>query len=109
MRIDEFSRQELRESQATVNELTSQIQELDLLSDSGQFRDVESACSGRLSHVPSQPAVLPSPRGMPRSDQSLRLDTWNLLGTSGNVLDNPPAWNPDATFGDPRAAEHACS
>ena len=28
MLIDEFSRQELRESQATIHELTSQIQEL---------------------------------------------------------------------------------
>ena len=28
MRIDEFSRQELRESQATIQELTSKIEEL---------------------------------------------------------------------------------
>ena len=38
-----------------------------------------------------QPTVVPSPRGMPSRDQSLRPDTWNLLGTSGNVFDNPPA------------------
>ena len=58
MRIDEFSRQELKESQATINELTVPIQELqervNLMSDSRLFRDVESACSGRLSHVPSK-------------------------------------------------------
>ena len=87
LRIDEFSRQELRQSQATFNELTSQIQELqervNLMNDSREFQDVESACSGRLSTVPSQPAVVPSPRGMPSRDQSLRLDTWNLLGASG--------------------------
>ena len=53
---------------------------------------------------------------MPSRDQSLRPDTWNLLGTSGNVFENPPAridssstpkrgmlhpWNLNAAFGDP--------
>ena len=37
-------------------------------------------------HVPSQPAVVPSPRGMLSRDQSLRPDTWNLLGTSVTFL-----------------------
>ena len=95
MRIDEFSRQELRKSQATVYEFTSQIQELqdrvNIIYDSREFQDVESVCSGRLSHVPSQPAVVPSRRGMLSRDQSLRHDTLNLLGTSGNVFGNPPA------------------
>ena len=90
MRIEEFSRQELRESQATIHELTSQIQELqdrvNYLNDSREFQDVESVCSGKLSHVPSQSAVVSSLRGMLSRDQSLRLDTWNSLGTSGNVL-----------------------
>ena len=44
MRIDEFSMQELRESQATTHELTSQIQELqervNLMNDSREFQDV---------------------------------------------------------------------
>ena len=86
------------------------------MNDLGEFQDVESACSGRLSHVPSQPAVVPSHRGMPSRGQSLELDTWNLLGTSGIVFDNPLVpidsastpyrgmlhpWNPNATFGDP--------
>ena len=68
MRIDEFSRNELRESHATIQELTSQIQGLqermNCMSDSREFQDVESICSGKLSHVPSQPAVVPSPRSM---------------------------------------------
>ena len=89
MQIDEFSRQELRESQATFHELTSQTQELQdrvtLTSDSREFQDVESS-QWKIIHVPSQPAVVPSPRGMLSRDQSLRPDTWNLLGTSGNVL-----------------------
>ena len=56
-----------------------------------EFQDVESICSGRLSHVPSQPAFIPSLGGMLSRDRSLRSDTWNLLGTSGNVFDSPRA------------------
>ena len=86
MRIDEFSRRE---------EVTSQIQELqermNFTNDSREFQDVESICSGRLSHVLGRPAVVPSPRSMLIHDQSLRHDTWNLLGTSGNVFDSPRA------------------
>ena len=64
MRIDEFSRNELRESHATIQELTSQIQELqermNYMNDSGEFQDVESICSGKLSHVPVSQAIVPS-------------------------------------------------
>ena len=120
LRIDEIFRQELRESQADISELTSPIQELqegiNLMDDTGMFQDVESACSGRISHVPSQQAVVPSTRGILSRDRSLPLCTWNLLGTPGNFFDNPHApvdsastpyrgmchpWNPNATFGDP--------
>ena len=49
MRIDELSRNELRESHATTQEITSQIQELQermyYMNDSGKFQDVESFCS----------------------------------------------------------------
>ena len=48
MRIAEFSSYELRESHAAVQELTSQIQELqeriNYTNDSGEFQDVESNC-----------------------------------------------------------------
>ena len=68
LRTDELSRQELRDSQFTVNELTAQIQELpdkvNYMNDSREFQDVESASSSRLSHVPSQPVIIPSPCGM---------------------------------------------
>ena len=47
MRIDELSRNELRESQAATQEVTSQIQELqerlNYMNDSGEFQDVGSA------------------------------------------------------------------
>ena len=87
MRIDEFSRNELRENRETLQELASQIQELqermNYMSDSSELQDVESICSAKLSHVPSQPAVVPSLCGMLSRDQSLRPETWNLLGTTG--------------------------
>ena len=35
----------------------------------------------KLSHVPSQPAVVPRPRSMVSRDKRLPLDTWNLSGT----------------------------
>ena len=95
MRIDEFSRNELREGHATTQELTSQIQELQKrinhMKDSREIQDVESICSGKLSHVPTQPATVPSLSAMMGRDQSLRSDTWNLLGTSGNVFGSPRA------------------
>ena len=64
---------------------------MNYVNDSGEFQDVESICSGKLSHVPSQPAFVPSLGGMPSRDQSLRPETGNLPGTSGNVFDSPRA------------------
>ena len=90
MRIDK-----LRESHGTIQELTSQIQELqervNYVNDSPEFQDVVSICSGKLFHVPSQPAVVPSPRSVLSRDQSLQPDTWNLSGTQGNFFGNPRA------------------
>ena len=90
MGIDESSRNELRESHATMQELISHTLELQekvsFVNDSAEFQDVQSICSGKLSHVHSQPAVVPSPRSMLSRDQSLRPDTWNLSGTQGNVF-----------------------
>ena len=90
LRIDEFSRHKLRESEATLQELTSQIQELqdrvNFMNDFREFQNVASICRGKLSHVPSQSAIVPSPCGMLSRDQSVRPDTWNLLGTLGNVF-----------------------
>ena len=59
------------------------------MDDSREFQDVESICNRELSHVPSQRAVVPSPRSMLSRDQSLRSDTWNLSKTQGNVFGNP--------------------
>ena len=59
LRVDEFSVQKLRENRETIHKLTSQLQEMqeqmNSMHDSGEFQEVESNHSGRLSHVPSQP------------------------------------------------------
>ena len=85
LRTDEFSRKEFRESKFIVNELTAQIQELQdkvtFLNDSREFQDVESACYSRLSHVPSQLVVIPSPCEMLSRDCCQRSDTRDSLGT----------------------------
>ena len=86
------------------------------MNDSKEFQDIESICSGNLSHVPSQPAVVSSPRAKESRGQSLRLDTWNLSEIQGNVFGKPRAvidssqtpcqgilhsWNQNATDGNP--------
>ena len=69
------------------------------MNDSRDFKDAESVRSG-LSHVPSQPALLPpyrDPGGMrSRSVGMLSRnekppDIWDTHGISGNVFVNPPA------------------
>ena len=56
------------------------------MNDSGAFQDVESNYSKKISHVASQPTVVPSPRSTLSRNHSLRSATWNLSGTQGNVL-----------------------
>ena len=79
-----------RENHEIIQRLTSQIQEMqeqvNSLNDSGEFQDVESNYSGKVSHVPSQPAVIPSPRSMQSCDKRLPFDTWNLSGPQENVF-----------------------
>ena len=59
------------------------------MSDSGEFQVIESNYSGNFSHVPSQPAVVPSSRSMLSRDKRMPLDTWNFSETQGNVFGNP--------------------
>ena len=60
--FDTIARRRLVEDQDTILELTGKIQELqneiNCVNDSRDFQDAESVRSG-LSHVPSQPALLP--------------------------------------------------
>ena len=53
--------------------------------------DPETASSSGASHVPSQPLIIPSPRGVCSRDFGLPPDTRNIMGTSENVHESPPA------------------
>ena len=93
LRVDEFSVQKMTESRDTTQRLTSQIQKLQewmsCMNDIAAFQDIESNYSGKLTHVPSQPAGIPCPRSMPSRDRSMPTDTWNFSETQGNVFVNP--------------------
>ena len=72
----------------TIQRLTSQLQEMqeqmNSVNDSGEFQEVESNYSGRLSYVSSRLAMIP----MLSRDKRLPLDTWNTSGLQGNVFGN---------------------
>ena len=63
-------------------------EQMNSMNDSGDFQDVESNYSGRLSHVSSQPAMIPSSRTMFGRDKRLPLDTGNQSGSEENVFGN---------------------
>ena len=88
--MDELSRQELQESQSTVNQLTVQIQELqdkvNSLSDSKDFHDPETASSSGLFHVPSHPSKNQSSFGMPFRESCPQTDTRNLFASLGDMF-----------------------
>ena len=89
LRVDEVSVQKLRENHETIQKLTSQLHEqTNSMNDSGEFQEVESNYSGGLSHVSSQPAMIPSSRSMLSRDKHLPLDTWNTSGLQENVFGN---------------------
>ena len=114
LRIDAFSRRRLIENQDTINDLTARIQELqnevNCMNDSRVFVDAESVRSG-LSHVPSQPALLPPYRDPGRLlSRSVEMPSrkdgppsiWDTQGLSGNVFANPypggfNPWIPNVT------------
>ena len=66
--VDEFSSQKLTENHETIQQPTFQLQQLqeqmNSMNSSGEFQDIESNCSGRLSDVSSQPAMIPSSRAL---------------------------------------------
>ena len=92
LRVDEVSVQKIRENRETIQQLTSQLQQMqeqmNSMSDSGEFQEVETNYSGRLSHVSSQLAMIPSSRSMLSRDKRLPLDTWNTSGLQENFLGN---------------------
>ena len=56
------------------------------MNDSGDFQEVKSNYSGRLSYVSSQPVMIPSSRSMLSRDKRLPLDTWNTSEVQENVF-----------------------
>ena len=87
LRVDEVSVQKSRENHETKQQLTFQLHEMqeqmNSMNDSGEFHEVESNNSGRMSHVSSQPA---SSRSVLSRDKRLPLDTWNQAGLQENVF-----------------------
>ena len=92
LRVDEVSVQKLRENHETIQRLTSQMQEMqeqtNSMNDSGEFQEVESNHSGRLSYVSSLLAMIPSSRSMLSRDKRLPLDTWITSGLQENAVGN---------------------
>ena len=89
-RVDEFLVQKLRENHETIQRLISQLQsmqeQMNSMNDSGEFQEVESNHSGRLSHVHSQPEVIPSSSSMLSRDKRQPCDSWNALGLQENAF-----------------------
>ena len=92
LRVDEISVRKLRENHETIRRLTSQLQDMqeqmNSMSDSGEFQEVESNHSGWLSYVPTKPAMIRCSRSMLSRDKRLPLDTWNTSGLQENVFGN---------------------
>ena len=106
--VDEFSIQKFRENQGTIQQLTFQSQQLqeqmNSMNSSGEFQDIESNYSGRLSHVSSQLEMIPSSRALVSGDKRLPLDTWKQSGVQENVFGNQ-----FSTFDSPRDAAQRIS
>ena len=90
LQVEEVSVQKLRENHETIQQLSSQLQQMqepmNSINDSGDFQDVESNYSERLSHVSSQPVMIPSSRSLPSRDKRLPIDTWNESGFQDNFF-----------------------
>ena len=90
--VDEMSIQKIRENHETLQQLTSQLEkmqeQMNSVSSPGEFQAIESNYSGRLSHVPSQPEMIPSSRSLLSRDKRLPLDAWNQSGVQENVFGN---------------------
>ena len=89
-RIEEVSVQKLTENHETIQRITPRLQsiqeQMNSMSDSGEFHEVESNHSERLSYVPCQPAAIPSSCFMLSRDKGLPLDTWEYVCTTGKRL-----------------------
>ena len=80
LRVDEVSVLKWGENHETVQQLTSQLQQMqeqmNFMNDSGEFHEVEWDYSGRLSYVSSQPVMIPSSRSLLSRDT--RFAAWHM-------------------------------
>ena len=90
--VDEMSIQKLRENHETIQQFTSQLQQLqeqmNSMNVSAEFQDIESNYCGRLSHFSCQTEMIPCSRALLGRDKRLPLDTWNQSGVQENVFEN---------------------
>ena len=84
---------DLWEIQSTVNKLTRQIKELqeviNSLSESQDFKDLETASCSGSAHGPGKQSVFPSFSSFAGRDQCHHFNTRDLRSLSGDVFDNP--------------------
>ena len=73
-------------TRASPSPLTKKKDQMNSMNDSEEFKDVASNYSGRLSHVSSQPVMIPSSRALLSRDKRLPPDTWNQSGVQENVF-----------------------
>ena len=74
--------------QQPTSQLQQMQEQMNSMSDSRDFQDVGSNYSGRLSHVSSQLAMIPTSRSLLSRDKRLPLDTWNQSGLQETFLGN---------------------
>ena len=93
--------QKLRENHGTTQQLIFQMkhmqEQMNSMNGSGEFQNIESNYSRKLSHVSSQPEMIPSSHSLLSRDKRLPLDTWNQSGVQENVFGNQ-----FSTFDSPR-------
>ena len=77
-------------------------EQMNSTNDSGEFEEVDSVFSGLFSHVPSLPAVVPSPRSMLSCDKRLPHDTWNTFGPQEYVFGSQCSTVKKSSFHDTR-------
>ena len=74
LRVDEASVQKIQNHE-TFQQLTSQLQQMqgqmNSMNISGEFQDTESNHCGRLSHVSSQPEMIPSSRPLAQPQKKI--------------------------------------
>ena len=78
----------MRQYRTSLHQLQEMQEQMNSMNGSGELQEVESNYSGRLSHVSSQPAKIPSSRSMLSSDKTLASWHMEYIGFAGTVFGN---------------------